>query len=319
MRAAVYDKYGPPDVLRIEDVPRPEPKAGEVRVRVRAVAVTRGDCATREANRKGGPVVSFLSRAIFGLRGPRQRILGTEFSGTVESVGAGATEFKPGDEVFGSTGFKFGAYAEYLVVPASARIARKPDNLTLEQAAAVTDGGLYALVPLRAANVKPGERVLVYGASGAIGTAGVQLAKHYGAIVTGVTETRNLDLVASLGADLVLDYTKEDFTKSGERYDVIFDAVGKLQFAQARGSLEAQGRFLPTDGLGNFLRALTSKNVVFEIPPRLSKQDVIFLKDLVEAGEFKPVADRVYPLEQVVEAHRYVDTERKVGNVVLTT
>ena len=323
MRAVVYDTYGPPDVLRIEDVPMPEPQEGELRVKVRAVAVTRGDCATRDANRKSGPAISLVSRAVFGLTRPKQRILGTEFSGTVDAVGAGVQNVKPGDEVFGSTGFRFGAYAEYLTAPESARITHKPANLSFEEAAAITDGGFYALVPLRQANVKPGEAVLVYGASGAIGTAGVQLARHFGANVIAVTETKNVELVRSLGVERVIDYKKEDFTKSGETYDVIFDAVGKLRFGRVKDSLKPHGRYLPTDGFGNFARALTTsrfedKKVVFQLPPRVSKQDVVFLKELIEAGRFKAVVDRTYPLEQVIEAHRYVETERKVGNVVLT-
>ena len=317
MRAVVYDRYGPPDVLRIEDVPLPQPGPDEIRARVRAVAVTRGDCATRDANRKSGPAISMLSRAIFGLTRPKRRILGTEFSGTVDAVGADVEGLKPGDDVFGSTGFRFGAYAEYVTVAATARIARKPTNLTFEQAAAITDGGFYALVPLRAAKVQPGETVLVYGASGAIGTAGVQLAKHFGATVVGVTETKNVDLVRSLGADHVVDYTRQDFTKGEATYDVIFDAAGKLDFGRIKSSLKAGGRYLPTDGLGNFVRSFVDKRVVFQLPPRVTKQDTVFLKELVEAGEFKAVVDRTYPLEQVQDAHRYVETERKVGNVVL--
>ena len=323
MRAVVYDAYGSPDVLDIEDVPLPEPKAGEIRVKVRAVAVTRGDCATRDANRKSGAAISLLSRAISGLTRPKQRILGSEFSGTVDALGSGVIEFKHGDEVFGSTGFRFGAYAEYVTAPESSRITLKPAGLTFEQAAAITDGGFYALVPLRAAGVRPGERVLVYGASGAIGTAGVQIAKHFGADVTAVTETRNVELVRSLGADRVIDYLKEDFTTGGETYDVIFDAVGKLDFGRVRKSLKAHGRYLPTDGLGNFVRALTTsrfedKKVIFELPPRLARQDIVLLRELVEAGKFKAIVDRTYPLEEVREAHRYVETERKVGNVILT-
>ena len=318
MRAVVYDRYGPADVLHIEDVPLPEPRPDEIRVKVRAVAVTRGDCATRDANRKSGVAIGILSRAIFGLTRPKRRILGSEFSGTVDAAGADVTEFKRGDDVFGSTGFRFGAYADYVPVPATARIAIKPSNLIFEQAAAITDGGFYALVPLREAKVKPGETVLVYGASGAIGTAGVQLAKHFGAKVIAVTETKNLDLVRSLGADEVIDYTKQDFTKSGAKYDVIFDAVGKLDFGRIKNSLKSRGRYLPTDGLGNFVRAFVDKRVVFQLPPRLTKQDTVFLKELVEAGEFKAVVDRTYPIEQVREAHRYVETERKVGNVILS-
>jgi NADPH:quinone reductase-like Zn-dependent oxidoreductase len=325
MRAVVYDRYGPPEVLQIEELPEPTPKEGEIRVRIKAVAVTRGDCATRSANRNSGLAISFVSRAIFGVRAPRQRILGTDFAGVVDALGPRVTNFNVGDEVFGRpAGLNFGAYADYLTASATtARIVTKPAALTFEQAAACTDGGLYALIPLRAAHLKKGESVLVYGASGAIGTAGVQLARHFGADVTAVTETKNVELVTLLGADRVIDYTKEDFTKNGKTYDAIFDAVGKLSFSRCVRSLKPHGRFLPTDGASNMLRVLTTsrftdKRVVFEIPPRLTKKDVEFVKQLIERGEFRPVIDRTYPLEQVVDAHRYVETERKVGNVVLT-
>src|SRR5262249_44662005 len=219
MRAVVYDRYGPPDVLRLEDVERPVPKEEEVLVEIRAAAVTRADCATREANRRSGLAVTLLSRLISGLRRPRQRILGSELAGVVEAVGAAVTEFSVGDHVFASTGFRFGAHAEFVCVPESARIAHIPVGLSFEEAAAVCDGGLNALWCLRQADLQKGKMILVYGASGAIGTAGVQLANHFGCDVTAVCNTKNLELVKSLGADRVLDYTKEDFTRNGQTYD----------------------------------------------------------------------------------------------------
>jgi NADPH:quinone reductase-like Zn-dependent oxidoreductase len=321
MRAVVYDRYGGPDVLHIEDVEKPVPKDDEVLVQVYAVAVTRADCATREANRRSGRGFELASRAIFGLRRPRQPILGSDFSGVVVAAGPAVKEFAAGDEVFGSTGIRFGAYAEFISRPESSRITRKPKSLSFVEAAGITDGGLYALGPLRAANVRNGDVVLVYGASGAIGTAGVQLAKCFGAHVTAVTSTKNLALVRSLGPDHVIDYTEDDFTKNGQSYDVIFDAVGKHSFMRSRNSLKPGGVFLPTDGAGNILRVLTTsfqnKKVIF--PARaMTRKDVVFLKDLIEAGRFRVVIDRSYGLEDVVEAHRYVDTEQKVGNVILT-
>lgn len=321
MRAVLFDRYGGPEVLHIAEVPKPVPRDDEVLVRVQAVAVTRADCATREANRRSGRGFVLVSRAIFGLRRPRQPILGGDFSGVVEAVGPAVKDFAPGDEVFGSRGFGFGAYAEFIAVPESSRLARKPKGLSFVEAAGITDGGLYALSPLRAANVKKGDALLVYGASGAIGTAGVQLAKYFGAHVTAVTSTKNLELVKSLGADEVIDYTKEDFTRNGRSYDVIFDAVGKQPFVRSRDSLKAGGRYLPTDGFGNFARVLTTsfrdKKVIF--PSRMAiKGDLDFLKGLIEAGRFRVVIDRTYALEEVIEAHRYVDTEQKVGNVILT-
>jgi NADPH:quinone reductase-like Zn-dependent oxidoreductase len=323
MRAVVYDTYGPPDVLRLEDVARPVPGEDEVLVKVHATTVNRFDTATREANRRSGLVTSFLSRLVSGVRRPRQRILGTEFAGTVEAVGAAINEFAVGDRVFGTTGLKFGAHAEFLSIPVSARIAQMPAGLTFEEAAPICDGALNALTCLKQADLHTGRRILVNGASGAIGTAGVQLAKAFGADVTAVCNTRNLDLVESLGADRVIDYTQEDFTKNGQTYDVILDAVGKQSFRRSRGSLEPGGIFLPTDGLANLMwaqltRRSRGKKVVFQIPPRQTKQDVVFLKELVEAGKYRPVIDRTYPLEDVVEATRYVETEQKTGNVVLS-
>src|SRR5438445_6805508 len=323
MRAVVYDRYGPPDVLRLEEVERPTPKEDEVLVKVRAVAVTRADCATREANRRSGVAVSLISRLISGIRRPKQRILGTEFAGDVEATGAAVKGFGVGDQVFGTSGFRFGAYAEFICMRESARIAHKPRDMSFEKAAAVCDGGLNALWCLRGAALAEGQRILIYGASGAIGTAAVQLAKYFEADVTAVCSTKNLELVRSLGADKVIDYTQEDFTKNGQTYDVIFDAAGKQSFARCKGSLKENGVFVPTDGLRNLFLALWTsrlgdKKVVFSIPPRYAKQDVLFLKELIEARKYRAVIDRCYPLEEVIEATRYVETEQKIGNVVLT-
>jgi NADPH:quinone reductase-like Zn-dependent oxidoreductase len=323
MKAVVYDRYGPPDVLRIEDVPRPVPTEDELLVRIHATAVTRSDCATRDANRRSGLVVMLISRLISGVRRPRQRILGTEFAGEVAAIGAGVTEFAVGERVFGSSGFAFGAHAEFIRTREGARIAPMPASITFEDAAAICDGGLNALWCLRQANLRKGQRILVYGASGAIGTAAVQLAKHFGADVTAVCGTRNLDLVRSLGADRVVDYTQEDFTTNGQTYDVIFDAVGKHSFSRCRGSLRRGGSYLATDGLRNLLLALWTprigdKKVLFPIPPRYTKTDVLFLKELIEAGTYRAVIDRRYPMADVVAATRYVEAEHKTGNVVLS-
>jgi NADPH:quinone reductase-like Zn-dependent oxidoreductase len=318
MRAVVHDRYGPPDVLRIEEVERPVPKDDEVLVRVRATTVTRTDCHMRGA-------YPFFWRFMLGLRRPRRRTLGLELAGEVEAVGEAVTEFADGDEVFGIQGFnepRPGAHAEYICMRESAPLAHKPNALTFEQAAAVCDGGLAALGSLRKAGVREGQRILVYGASGSIGTAAVQLAKHLGAHVTAVCNTKNVEVVRSLGADEVIDYLNEDFTRNGKAYEVVFDAVGKHSFRRSKGSLAPGGAYIATDGLLNFPRALWTKRfgdkrVVFAVE-KLTKQDVLFLKELIEAGKYRPVIDRTYPLEQVVEATGYVETGQKTGNVVLT-
>jgi NADPH:quinone reductase-like Zn-dependent oxidoreductase len=322
MRAVVFDRYGPPDVLRIEDVERPVPADGEVLVKVRATTVNRLDCHTREANRSGGVGIMILSRLIYGIRKPRRPILGTEFAGDVEAVGAHVTEFKVGDHVFGNTGLRFGAHAEYVCQPQSRLITQLPAGTSFDVAAAISDGALNALWSLKHVDLRD-KSLLVYGASGSIGTACVQLAKHFGALVTAVCATKNVEVVRSLGADRVLDYTKEDFTKSGETYDAILDAAGKLSFRQCVGSLKPSGNYLATDGLSNFwlsrwTRLVGGKRVWFEIPPRVTKRDLVFLKELVETGKYRPVIDRRYPLEDVIEASRYVETREKTGNVVLT-
>src|SRR3984893_6176914 len=322
MRAVVYDRYGPPEGLRLEDVARPIPTEDEVLVRIHATTVNRLDTATREANRRSGLAISFISRLVSGLRRPRQRILGTEFAGEVEAVGAAVSEFAVDDQVFGTSGLRFGAHAEFIAIRVRARIAHLPAGMSFEEAAPICDGALNALMCLKEADLRKGRRILIYGASGAIGSAGVQLAKYFGSDVTAVTSTKNAELAKSPGPDRVIDYTQEDFTKNGETYNVIFDAVGKQSFRRCLGSLEPGGIYLPTDGFVNFIWALWpsrigDKRVVFQMPPRQTKQDVLLLKQLVEAGKFRPVIDRCYPLEDVIEAARYVETQRKTGNVVL--
>jgi len=323
MRAVVYDRYGPPEVLRLVDVERPVPKADEVLVKVHATTVNRLDVHTREANRGSGPAIMLISRMVSGLLRPRQPILGTEFAGEVEAVGAAVSEFVVGDRVFGNTGLRFGAHAEFICVRESRRIARMPAGTSFEEAASISDGALNALWCLRAVDLRKGQKVLVYGASGSIGTAGVQLAKYFGADVTAVCRTKNVELVRSLGADRVIDYTQEDFTKNGETYDVIFDAVGKHSFSRCKGSLKPGGKYVPTDGFRNVILSLWTsrfgdKRVMFQLPPRYAKEDLVLLRKLIEEGRYRAVIDRCYPLEGVVEAARYVETQQKTGNVVLT-
>jgi len=323
MRAVVYDRYGPPEVLLLADIAQPVPKDDEVLIKIHATTVNRLDCATREANVRSGPAVSFLSRLVSGVSGPRQPILGSELAGVVEAVGPAVSEFAVGDAVFGLTGIRFGAHAEYTCMRESARLAHKPTGMSFEEAAAVCDGAMNALWCLRGGDLRKGQKVLVYGASGAIGTAGVQLAKHFGADVTAVCNTKNVETVRGLGADRVIDYLKEDFTRNGQTYDFIFDAVGKHSFKRSKGSLKRGGKYLATDGFRNLLLGVWTsrfgaKKVVFQIPPRYAKGDILFLKELIEAGKYRAVIDRSYPLEQVVDAARYVETEQKTGNVVLT-
>jgi NADPH:quinone reductase-like Zn-dependent oxidoreductase len=258
-----------------------------------------------------------------GLLRPKRRILGSELAGVVEAAGASVREFAVGDQVFGINPWNLGAHAEFICMRESAPLAHKPAGMPFEEAAAVCEGGMGALLWLRAAELRQGQRILIYGASGSLGTAGVQLAKSFGAHVTAVCSTKNLELVRSLGADHVIDYTQEDFTKNGETYDIIFDAVGKYSLRRSRGSLVRGGIYLPSDHLQNVFLAwwtarIGDRRVVFPIPPRYTKQDVCFLKGLIEAGRYRAVIDRRYPLSDVIVATRYVETKRKTGNVVLT-
>ena len=317
MKAVVIDNYGAPDVQRIEEVARPVPKEDEVLVKIHASTVTRSDTGIRAAK-------PFLIRLFFGLRRPKQRILGTELAGEIESIGAAVTKFAVGDHVFGSTyAFRTGAHAEYIALPETAPIAHMPAGLTFNEAAAVTDGAVLALMCLEAVNVHKGQKMLIYGASGAIGTAGVQLAKYFEADVTAVCNTKNVELVRSLGADRVIDYTQEDFTKNGETYDAIFDAVGKHSFKRSKGSLRPGGAYVATDGFRNLFLALWTsrvgnKRALFPIPPHYTQKNVLFIKSVIEAGKFRAVIDRRYPLEDIVAATKYVETQQKTGNVVLT-
>jgi NADPH:quinone reductase-like Zn-dependent oxidoreductase len=315
VKAVVHDRYGPPDVLRVEEVERPVPKEDEVLVRTYATTVTRTDTGLRSAE-------FLISRFFTGLLRPKQKILGLEFAGEVVAVGAAVTEFQVGDHVFG---VKSGAHAEYVCVRESGPLAHKPAGMTFEEAAAVCDGAALALACLRKAGPLEGRNVLVYGASGSVGTAGVQLGKHFGAHVTAVCNTKNVELLRSLGADEVVDYLREDFTRNGKTYDVVFDAVGKHSFRRSRRSLKRGGTFVETD-LG-FLwhvpllalatRWVGSRKVKLGIT-KYTKQDVLLLKELIEAGKYQAVIDRTYPLEDVIEAAKYVETGQKTGNVVLT-
>jgi len=316
MRAVVHERYGPPEVLRLEEVERPVPDVDEVLVKIHAATVTRTDTGLRSAE-------YFISRFVTGLRRPRNKILGVEFAGEVEAVGAAVTEFKVGDSVFGGKGF--GAWAEFLSIQETDPVAHKPRGMTFDEAAAVFDGAELALACLRKADPLKGRSIVIYGASGSIGVAAAQLARHFGAHVTAVCNTKNVELLRSLGADEVLDYTQEDFTRNGKTYDVIFDSVGKHSFRRSRRSLKPGGIFIETD-LGfmwhvPFLLLLTrwigDKKVKIGIP-NYTKQDLLFLKELIEAGKFRAVIDRRYPLEDVVEAVKYVETGQKTGNVVLT-
>jgi NADPH:quinone reductase-like Zn-dependent oxidoreductase len=317
MRSAVLDQYGPPEVLRIEEVERPVPAADEVLVRVHCATVNRNDCAWRRAT-------PFVQRAFSGWRRPKARILGDEFAGTVAEVGSGVTRFAVGDEVFGIRAYLsegFGCQAEYLTARETSGIANKPSNVSFEEAAAACDGALSALPFLRKAGVGPGTRVLVYGASGAIGSAAVQLARHLGAEVTAFVGARSVELMKSLGATEAFDYARHDPAKTDRSYDVIFDAVGKLSFLRMRRALTPRGAFGSAGGLLNFAMVpLTARSrgrrVLFGVPA-FSQPNVIFVAELMESGAFRPVIDRTYPLDQVVDANRYVETERKTGNVIL--
>ncbi len=314
MQAVVTDRYGPPEVLHLDDVERPVPAGDEVRVRVVASSVTRSDCGFRSAS-------PFFSRGFTGIRRPRRRIVGSEFSGVVDATGADVSELAVGDEVFG---IAWGANAEYVCVSEDGPIARKPTGTTFEHAAVASDGASIARACLQKVELGEGTRILIYGATGAIGSAAVQLARATGAHVTAVGNTKNLDLVRSLGADDVIDYEREDFTERGETYDVIFDAVGKHSFRRCKGSLVPGGTFLETD-LGfmwhvPFLilwtRFVGDKRVILPIP-HYSREDVLHVRDLMDAGKYRSVIDRAYPLEEVVEATRYVETGEKTGNVAL--
>jgi NADPH:quinone reductase-like Zn-dependent oxidoreductase len=313
VKAVVHARYGPPEVLRIGEVDKPVPKDDELLVRVHATTVTRTDIHMRAAK-------PFIWRFWLGLRRPKRPVLGVEFAGVVEATGAGVTKFEVGDRVFGGVS---GTHAEYVCVRESGLVAHMPESLSFEEGAALTDGFKQGFGHLERAHVDADTRLLVYGASGSCGTAAVQVGKHYfGAHVTAVCNTKNVDLVRSLGADEVIDYLKEDFTKGGETYDVVLDAVGKHSYLRSRRVLAERGVYLATDRLYNFpLAWLTKrfgkKKVRFTVE-RPMQEWVLLLKELVETGKYRPVVDRTYPVEEVVEATHYVESWQKTGNVVLT-
>jgi NADPH:quinone reductase-like Zn-dependent oxidoreductase len=327
VKAYTYDRFGPPEVLTLSEVPKPVPGDHEVLVRIHATTVTAGDWRVRSLEVPRG--FRLLSRLALGFSRPRQPILGTELSGKIEATGKAVTRFQVGDEVFGFTGTRMGCHAEYRCLPEEGHgrkdeaVALKPARLGFEEAAALSFGGTTALSFLRKAKLQPGEKVLVVGASGGVGTAAVQLARHLGARVTGVCSTANLELVRSIGAEQVIDYTKEDFTRSGERYDVIVDTAGTVPFARGEGSLAEGGRLLVVLGsLPEMLRApwvsLTTRKKVVGGVASWGVEDLRQLATLAEAGQFRPVIDRRYRFEQMVEAHRHVDAGHKRGNVVVT-
>jgi NADPH:quinone reductase-like Zn-dependent oxidoreductase len=322
MKAIVCTKYGAPDVLQLQEVEKPVPKDNEVLIKIHAAAAT----AAGLIGRKGEP---FFVRFFMGLTKPKKNILGQEIAGEIEAVGKDVKLFKEGDQVFGLTGIALGAHAEFKCMPEDGALLIKPANMSYEEAAAVVEGGLTALNFLKnKANIqRGGQKVLIYGASGSVGTASIQVAKYFGAEVAGVCSTANLELVRSLGADKVIDYTKEDFTKTGQTYDIIFDTVGKRSFSRCKGSLTPEGVYLDAGSAATIFPMLWtsmfgSKKAILALtyvrPAREITKDLIFLKELIEAGKIHAVIDRRYPLEQTAEAHRYVETGRKKGNVVIT-
>jgi NADPH:quinone reductase-like Zn-dependent oxidoreductase len=319
MKAAVHTRYGPPDVVRISEVDKPTAKDNQVLVKVHATTVNRTDSGLRAAK-------PFINRFFTGLRRPRVTVLGNEFAGEVKAIGHGVTSFAVGDRVFGYNGTRFGAHAEFLVMPEDGSVATMPANVTFEEAAASTEGSHYALSLIRKAKIRSGQDVLVNGATGAIGSAAVQLLKRLGAEVTAVCATEHVELVRGLGADRVIDYRTGDFTKDEQTYDVVLDAVGKSSFGRCRRLLKSRGIYLSSD-LGplsqNPILALITplfggRKVMFPIPPNQDKEIVMYLRGQIESGQFKPVIDRRYRLDQIVKAYRYVETGQKVGNVVIT-
>lgn len=317
MKAIIHTEYGPPEVARLAEVEKPSPKENELLIKVIASTVNRTDAGFRSA-------VYVISRLFSGLFKPKNQILGCEFAGVVEATGSKVSLFKTGDKVFGYNDESFGGHAEYLTINENAAITTIPDNIKFSEAAAITEGGHYALCDIRAAKIKAGDDVMVYGSTGAIGSAAVQLLKYFGANVTAVCNTKNVELVKALGADVVIDYQTEDFTNTVQRFDLIFDAVGKSSFGKCKPLLKEKGIYISTElgknGENIFLALITpllgGKKVLFPLPT-ISKTDVEFLKDLVEKRKFQPVIDREFKMEEIVEAYAYVESEQKTGNVIL--
>ncbi len=318
MKAIVFTEYGPPDVLQLKEVEKPIPKDDEVLIKIHATTVNRTDCGFRKPE-------YLIVRFFGGFFKPKRKILGSEMAGEIEAIGKNVKTFKPGDQVFGLKTNTFGTHAEYVCIPETGSITTKPFNMSYEEAAAVCDGMMLAINYIRKIDFKKIERILINGASGSIGSACVQLAKHYGATITAVCSTKNVELVKSIGAEEVIDYTKDDFTKDDKMYDVIIDAVGKSSFFRCKKLLKPGGVYFSTDlgflSQNIFLALLTpifsNKMVKFPIP-KDSKEDIVFFKELIEAGKYKAVIDRRYPLEQIIEATKYVETGQKTGNVVIT-
>ncbi len=318
MKAMVYTRYGPPEVVQLQEVNLPTVKTNEVRIKIRATTVNRTDCGFRSAN-------YFISRFFSGLLKPKINILGCEFAGEIESVGRDVSNFKPGDRVFGYDDTRFGGHGEYKVMAASGALATIPEGMEYTVAAALTEGSHYALGNIRAARIKQGDTVMVYGATGAIGSAAVQLLKHFGAYVVAVSNTKNVGLVASLGADEVIDYQTQNFTETTHRFNFIFDAVGKRSFRQCKPLLKSKGIYISTElgknseniGLALFTPMSGGRKVLFPLPT-ISRDDVLLIRELASLGSFTPVIDRTYPLEQLIEAYRYAETGQKTGNIVIT-
>jgi NADPH:quinone reductase-like Zn-dependent oxidoreductase len=302
MKAVVIKKHGSPDVLQIKYIDKPIPKDNEVLIKIMATTVTSGDTALRRQTFLQFLLIWPIARLIFGVKNLRKKILGHEFVGEIDYVGKDVKDFKKGDQVFGTTGFAGGGYAQYICLSENSVMTLKPDNISSEEAAAITIGGICALSFLRKGEIHSGQGVLIYGASGSIGTFAIQLANYFGAIVTGVCSTKNLELVKSLGTHRVIDYTSQDFTESSEKYDLIFDTVGKISYSHCKKVLKDKGRYFST----------------YSSPVQVKVESLLFLKELIEQGKIKSVIDKCYSLEQIVEAHRYVEEGHKVGNVVIT-
>jgi NADPH:quinone reductase-like Zn-dependent oxidoreductase len=315
MKAAVYTEYGKPEVVQVKEVPKPIPDDNEVVVKVNATTMTAGDWRMRA----GDPFVIKLYNGLFKIK---RTVLGQEFSGVVDSVGKNVTRFNKGDYIFGGTGDSAGGHAEYVAVPADGAIVHKPESMTNENAAALPIGALTALFFLRQADIKPGQKVLIYGASGSVGTYAVQLAKHFDAEVTGVCSSTNLEMVRSLGADKLIDYRQEDYAKNGEEYDVIFDAVGKTSFGTGKNALKLKGAYLTvamsfTLMLQSVINSITGRHKFVSALTKMTAEELLFLTKLVETGELKPVIDCTYPLSDIQTAHRHAQTGRKKGNIVI--